>query len=84
MKITLKPQAKDDLLFFKRHDRQILERIKLLLLEIEKNHYQGVGKPEPLKYELAGFWSRRITREHRIVYQVLEDNIEIIQCRYHY
>lgn len=84
MKIELKPQAKQDILFFKRSNKLILDRIKLLLLDIEKSPYQGIGKPEPLKYELQVLWSRRITREHRIVYKVEQDTIQIIQCRYHY
>jgi len=84
MKIELKPQAKQDILYFKRYDKRILERIKQLLIDIEKDPYQGIGKPEPLKYELQQCWSRRITREHRMAYRVHRNTIEILQCRYHY
>lgn len=64
-------------------DRKILKRINLLLREISRDPYRGIGKPEPLKY-LEGYWSRRITIEHRLVYKIVDDEIRISSCRYHY
>lgn len=65
-------------------DRKMLKRINELIKEIQRTPYEGKGKPEALKYDLAGWWSRRIDREHRLVYQVRENEIQIISCRYHY
>lgn len=62
----------------------MLKRINELIKEIQRTPYEGKGKPEALKYDLAGWWSRRIDREHRLVYQVRENEIQIISCRYHY
>lgn len=62
----------------------MLKRINELIKEIQRTPYEGKGKPEPLKYDLAGWWSRRIDREHRLVYQVRENEIHIINCRYNY
>jgi toxin YoeB len=60
------------------------QRINLLIKEIQRSLFEGIGKPEPLKFEFAGKWSRRITDEHRLVYQVEKDKLIIFQCRYHY
>ena len=65
-------------------DRNILNPINNLIKEIQRSPHQGIGKPEPLRHELAGYWSRRITREHRIVYQVEGDAVFIAQLRFHY
>jgi toxin YoeB len=65
-------------------DIKMLKRINELITEIQRTPYEGKGKPEPLKYDLAGYWSRRIDREHRLVYQVRESDILIVSCRYHY
>jgi len=65
-------------------DKKILKKINTLLKDIKREPFNGIGKPEPLKYELAGCWSRRITDEHRLVYMVVEDSISIVSCRYHY
>lgn len=65
-------------------DKKSLKKINKLIREIQRSHYEGTGKPEPLKYDLGGFWSRRIDREHRLVYQVTEKEILIYSCRYHY
>lgn len=65
-------------------DRLILKKINELIKDIERHPYEGLGKPEPLKFDLAGFWSRRIDREHRLVYQVIDQEILIYSCRYHY
>ncbi|MDG6898083.1 hypothetical protein A6A19_08890 [Actinobacillus delphinicola] len=65
-------------------NRKILKRINKLIDEIKSNPVEGIGKPEPLKYNLAGFWSRRIDDEHRLVYTFNETEVVIISCRYHY
>ena len=73
-----------DYLYWQSQDKKTLKRINQLLQDIERNGYDGIGKPEPLRGDLSGFWSRRIDDEHRIVYRISEDRIEIIQCRGHY
>lgn len=65
-------------------DRKILDKLNRLIHETARTPFGGTGKPEPLKHDRAGFWSRRITDEHRLVYRVIEDRLEIAQCRYHY
>lgn len=65
-------------------DKKILKKINELITDIERNGNSGLGKPEPLKYELQGYWSRRITDEHRLIYKLEESNIYIVACRYHY
>ena len=77
-------QAWDDYLYWQNQDRKTLKRINQLIKDIERNAYEGIGKPEPLKYELQGFWSRRIDEEHRLIYRIQEDRIEIASCRLHY
>jgi toxin YoeB len=74
----------EDLAWWIEQDRGQALRIIRLVREIERDPFSGIGKPEPLKHELAGCWSRRITQEHRLVYQVLPDKIRILACRYHY
>jgi toxin YoeB len=65
-------------------DRKMAQRVVRLIQAVPRDPFTGIGKPEPLKHELAGCWSRRINDEHRLVYQVLEDKIRILACRYHY
>jgi len=77
-------QAWDDYLFWIENDRKILKRIHELLKDIERNGNIGIGKPEPLKHDLAGFWSRRITEEHRLIYSLEANSIFIAKCRKHY
>ena len=69
---------------WQQQDRKILKRINLLLQDITRNGNEGIGKPEPLKYDFAGYWSRRITDEHRLVYKVTDTEVRIATCRYHY
>lgn len=76
--------AWEDYLFWTGQDKKILKRINLLIKDIERNPYEGIGKPEALKHTLSGWWSRRITDEHRIVYRVQEDELHIASLRYHY
>jgi toxin YoeB len=87
MEIKLLEQAKIDLEYWKKiGNKSIMNKITALLKDISEHPYTGIGKPEPLKYELAGKWSRRINSEHRIIYSVSEDAIEIyvFSMRYHY
>ena len=65
-------------------DRKLVKRINDLIADVMRNGYEGIGKPEPLRGELSGFWSRRIDREHRLVYRVTKDDVEVVACRYHY
>lgn len=76
--------AWEDYLYWQQQDKKILKRINALLKDIDRNGYTGIGKPEPLKYELSGFWSRRIDDTHRLVYRISGDVVEIAQCRTHY
>jgi len=78
------PVAFEDLAFWVEKDRKATLRIIKLLRELQRDPFHGTGKPEPLKHELAGCWSRRIDQEHRLVYQVQEKKIRILACRYHY
>ena len=78
------PSALDDLAWWVRQDRKKALRIIRLAQETATEPFGGIGKPEPLKHELTGCWSKRIDDEHRLVYQVLDDRIRILACRYHY
>lgn len=84
MRICVSPEFSEDLESWKRSDKKIAEKIKKLLLAIVENPYEGIGKPEPLKYKLSGCWSRRISKEHRLIYRVVNDELQLIACRYHY
>ena len=84
MKITFSLNAWEDYLSWQQQDKKMLKKINQLIKDIQRTPFQGVGKPEPLKYDLSGFWSRRIDREHRLVYQVHDNEILIYSCRYHY
>jgi len=77
-------QAAEELDFWRKKNPKLAERIAELVRAIKLDPYEGIGKPEPLKYALAGLWSRRINREHRLVYQIKDGNLIVIQCRYHY
>jgi toxin YoeB len=84
MNVTFTPTALDDLRYWLKTDKRQAERVLALLEEIRRTPFQGTGKPEPLRFQLAGCWSRRIDREHRLIYQVEEAEIVVIACRYHY
>jgi toxin YoeB len=84
MRITFSKNSWEDYISWQKEDKNILKKINQLIKEIQRTPYQGLGNPEPLKYELTGFWSRRIDREHRLVYQVFEDELLIYSCKYHY
>lgn len=76
--------AIEDLSYWVKKDRRKAEKILNLVQEIARDPFNGTGKPEPLKYSLAGCWSRRIDQEHRIVYSVIDNKIRILSCRFHY
>lgn len=80
----LQEDARVDYLYWQQHDKVKFKRINLLIEDIRRQPYQGIGKPDPSKHNLTGYWSRRINDEHRLIYKILDDTIIIIQCRYHY
>ena len=82
--LFIKQQAMDDLHFWARNNLKLLKKIFELLKDKQSNPFTGIGKPEALKYEYSGYWSRRITDEHRLIYKVEEGLIEFISCRFHY
>ena len=84
MKITFSQNSWEDYISWQSEDKRILKKINTLIKEIQRNPYDGIGKPEPLKYDLSGLWSRRIERDHRLVYQVIHNELFIYSCRYHY
>lgn len=84
MKIVWDEQSWDEYVGWQRDDKRILKRINELIKDITRNGNEGIGKPEPLKHGFGGYWSRRITDEHRLVYRIAGDEVRIAQCRYHY
>ena len=84
MNLVFTESAWEDYLWFQEHDRKLLKRINLLIKETLRTPFEGIGKPEPLKAELSGYWSRRISEEHRLVYAATSIELVIIACRYHY
>lgn len=78
------PEAWEDYLYWQRTDQRVTKRIRELIRDIGRSPFDGIGKPEALRHNLSGCWSRRITEEHRIVYKVTEDGIAFLQMRYHY
>jgi len=84
MQITFSPQAKDDLEFWLKTNKTTAKKIVQLIEDIKQNPFDGIGKPEPLKHQLSGFWSRRINREHRLIYQISENSIFIFSAKGHY
>lgn len=84
MKLTFSTTAWENYLYWQSTDKKILKRVNALIKDISRSPYEGIGKPELLKHGLAGYWSRRITDEHRIVYKYQDDTIFIAQLQYHY
>ena len=84
MKIIFHQNGWEDYLYWQKTDKKILKKINSLIKEIRRTAYEGTGKPEPLKFDLTGFWSRRIDQEHRLVYRVEKDELHVLTCRYHY
>jgi toxin YoeB len=86
MRLLWSDEASEDYVYWQQNDPKVLQSINDLIRDIRRDPFKGLGKPEPLKHSLAGWWSRRITREHRLVYRVSgrdAELLEIIQCRYH-
>jgi toxin YoeB len=84
MRLIFAPEAWEDYLYWQEADKQAVRRIHLLVKDAMRTPFSGIGKPEPLRYALSGFWSRRITEEHRMVYKVEKGDLMIAQLRYHY
>jgi len=84
VKLFFSEQAWDDYLYWQKTDKKPLERINALVKDISRSPFAGIGKPEPLKNALSGYWSRRINDEHRIVYKIADGSVLIAQLRYHY
>lgn len=84
MKIVFSKKAYQDFLFFKKENKKEYAKIKELILNIQETPFHGIGKPEPLKNDLASYWSRRITKKDRLVYSIKDKQITILSCRFHY
>jgi toxin YoeB len=84
VKVVFSEHAWEECLYWQKTDRKVVQRINALIRDIQRSPLEGVGKPEPLKHVLSGYWSRRITDEHRIVYKVEGEAVLVAQLRYHY
>ena len=84
MNLVFTENGWDDYLYWQKQDAKKIERINDLLKDISRQPYKGIGKPEPLRGNLSGWWSRRIDTEHRLVYRVEANQVIVLQCRYHY
>jgi len=84
VRISFTERAWNGYIYWQEHDSKLLKRLNALIKETSRTPIEGTGKPEPLRGELAGWWSRRIDQEHRLVYRIKDETLEIIQCRYHY
>jgi toxin YoeB len=84
MKLSFLEDGWEDYLYWSQTDKAIAKKINQLIKECMREPFSGIGKPEPLKFDMSGCWSRRITSEHRLIYRVEDDALIIIQCRYHY
>lgn len=84
MKLIFSENGWEDYIYWQKTDKKLLKRVNLLIRDIQRMPYEGIGKPEALKHGLSGYWSRRINSDHRIVYKVENDSIFIAQLRYHY
>lgn len=84
MDIIFQDEAWEDYLYWQQTDKKTLKKINSLIKAIQRDRFEGIGNPEPLKHNLSGYWSRRINLEHRLVYRLANNQIRIVQCRYHY
>jgi len=84
MELVWQTNAWEDYCYWQKQDKKILERVNGLIKDCLRSPFKGIGKPEPLKGNYAGCWSRRITQEHRLIYKINERRLHILQCRYHY
>jgi toxin YoeB len=83
-KLLWHPSGWEDYLYWLGNDKKILKKINELIKEIDRDPFKGIGKPEPLLHSLKGYWSRRIDREHRLVYSVSNEHLTVLSCRHHY
>jgi toxin YoeB len=84
MRLIFAEDAWEDYLYWQKTDPKLVKRINAIISDIGRSPFEGIGKPEPLKHGLSGYWSRRITDEHRLIYKVSNDGVLIAQMRYHY
>jgi toxin YoeB len=84
VKAVFSARGWDDYQWWQRQDRKLLKRINLMIQDVMRNGNEGLGKPDPLKHGFQGYWSRRINDEHRLVYKIVDDEVRIAACRYHY
>ena len=84
MNLIFSSKAWDEYLYWQKTDKKILKRINTIIKDIQRSPFEGIGKPEPLKHNLSGYWSRRINDQHRLIYKVEKDGIKIAQLKYHY
>lgn len=84
MKVHFTTLADEDVQYWRQHDKKLAEQVKILVADILEHPFTGIGKPEPLKFQWSGYWSRRINKTHRIVYKVHGDTVYIVQCRFHF
>jgi len=84
MRLIWSDKSWEEYLSWQSTDKKVLKKINSLIKDIKRDPFEGIGKPEPLKYELQGCWSRRVTDEHRLVYEVENDALYIVSCMYHY
>lgn len=84
MRIVFTDVSWEDYLYWQKNDKQKAKRVNELIRDIARNPFDGIGKPEALRYNYTGFWSRRIDEEHRLIYRVVENEIQIVKCRFHY
>jgi len=84
MNISFHHDAWADYLYWQKTDKKVFKRINELIKAITRNPFEGIGKPEPLKFAMTGKWSRRITQEHRLIYEIRADTLYILNCRFHY
>jgi toxin YoeB len=84
VRLVFAEQAWEDYLYWQKTDKKLLERVNALIKDVTRSPFSGIGKPEPLKNALSGYWSRRINEEHRIVYKIVDGSVFIAQLRYNY
>ncbi len=84
MKLSWADATWEDYLYWQQNDKKILKRINRLIKDIQRNPFEGIGDPEPLRFNWSGYWSRRINKEHRLVYRAKDKELLIAQCRFHY
>ena len=84
MRLVFSDKSWSDYLYWQKNDKTVLKKINQLIKDIQRDPFSGLGKPEPLKYELSGLYSRRITDEHRLVYEVSDNSLAVVSCRFHY